>query len=405
MIQLLEIMGEQPSYCSTDMSTLINSKGYEPYAENVLEFLSQVSREILSHESTRMFPDVASFGFWCRKGNLKRHKKSYKPVHRRIGRGLVLHVAPANVPVNFAFSLAFGLIAGNINIVRLPSERFQQTDFLLDIFSKVINLNEFIAIKDRIIFVNYDRNSKISECLSNEVNARVIWGGDQTVKFFRSLPTKPRCIDVFFPDRYSMCLLDAKSLLLLPSSKLNNLVSKFCNDALLFQQNGCSSPHLINWIGSETDIGKAQNLFWAAVTEHVVSSGVLAEKDMLGNLTHAFDVGLSNESTSFKLTQCDTIFRMSIKDFPDNIETFKSTNGFFCETATNSLDKLRLIINEKYQTITYYGIEPAEIADFVTNNGLLGIDRIVPVGSAFEMDIHWDGYDIVFHLSRCIEMK
>ena len=39
------------------------------------------------------------------------------------------------------------------------------------------------------------------------------------------------------------------------------------------------------------------------------------------------------------------------------------------------------------------------------NAGLEGIDRIVPVGRAVEMDIWWDGYDIISSLSRRIDIQ
>lgn len=40
------------------------------------------------------------------------------------GRGVAFHIAPSNVAVNFAFSLAAGLLTGNANIVRLSSKPF-----------------------------------------------------------------------------------------------------------------------------------------------------------------------------------------------------------------------------------------------------------------------------------------
>ena len=43
--------------------------------------------------------------------------------------------------------------------------------------------------------------------------------------------------------------------------------------------------------------------------------------------------------------------------------------------------------------------------DFVLKNRLRGIDRIVPIGQAHEMDLKWDGYDIIKSLSRIIDIK
>ena len=41
----------------------------------------------------------------------------------------------------------------------------------------------------------------------------MIWGGDDTIKSIRNLQTKPRCVDVCFSDRYSVCVLDGKKIL------------------------------------------------------------------------------------------------------------------------------------------------------------------------------------------------
>ena len=39
----------------------------------------------------------------------------------RLGWGTVLHIAPSNIPVNFAFSFLMGFLSGNVNHVRVPS--------------------------------------------------------------------------------------------------------------------------------------------------------------------------------------------------------------------------------------------------------------------------------------------
>ena len=43
---------------------------------------------------------------------------------------------------------------------------------------------------------------------------------------------------------------------------------------------------------------------------------------------------------------------------------------------------------------------PNEIRNLVASQNLRGIDRVVPVGSAIDMGLVWDGYDIVASLSR-----
>ena len=43
--------------------------------------------------------------------------------------------------------------------------------------------------------------------------------------------------------------------------------------------------------------------------------------------------------------------------------------------------------------------------DFLKNNNLFGVDRVVPIGQAMDINIVWDGYDVVKSLSRAIELK
>ena len=54
------------------------------------------------------------------------------------------------------------------------------------------------------------------------------------------------------------------------------------------------------------------------------------------------------------------------------------------------------------QTVTYFGVQPMDLAKNLMNSGCI-VDRIVPVGQALEMGVHWDGKDILSLLSH--EMK
>ena len=51
------------------------------------------------------------------------------------GRGLAYHIGPSNVPMNFAFSLFYSLLAGNPTIVRLPSLNFPQIIHLINLMN------------------------------------------------------------------------------------------------------------------------------------------------------------------------------------------------------------------------------------------------------------------------------
>ena len=107
------------------------------FNNNIISFLNEISKEVLNNSKCKKFPDLVSFGFWCRENNIKKLFSNYSFFRNRMGRGTVLHITPSNVPTNFAYSMAFGLLSGNNNIVRLPSKNFLQVEALCSILKKI----------------------------------------------------------------------------------------------------------------------------------------------------------------------------------------------------------------------------------------------------------------------------
>tara|TARA_A100001011_G_C14314821_1_gene847433 strand:+ start:821 stop:1039 length:219 start_codon:yes stop_codon:yes gene_type:complete len=70
-----------------------------------------------------------------------------------------------------------------------------------------------------------------------------------------------------------------------------------------------------------------------------------------------------------------------------------------------NLKELKKIISKKIQTITYFGFKKKKFVDFIVDNNIDGIDRIVPLGQALDLGLVWDGYDVINTLSRIVEIK
>lgn len=62
-------------------------------------------------------------------------------------------------------------------------------------------------------------------------------------------------------------------------------------------------------------------------------------------------------------------------------------------------------MDEKYQTLGYYGCDKEALRSFVVSYGLRGIDRIVPLGHTADFSLVWDGRDLIRELSREIGAK
>jgi hypothetical protein len=76
--------------------------------------------------------------------------------------------------------------------------------------------------------------------------------------------------------------------------------------------------------------------------------------------------------------------------------------GTFLEADIKKIDEIKNLIKNEFQTLIYYGVSKNILKNFIIQNNLKGIDRIVPFGRAFDMGLIWDGFDIVRSMSRIV---
>ena len=374
-----------------------------PYDQLICEFLSSLSTELRSHREVSAYPDIMTFAFWCRKANITRLKSDFEDGKTRLGLGLVFHITPSNVPVSFAYSFAFGLLSGNANIVRVPSKPFLQTDIICSAIKRTLDNDKYSEIKSMTAFVKYEQDDEINGMFSANCNARIIWGGNVAIKSIRRLPIQERCVDIAFADRYSFCIIDSQSLLELNDAGLEQLAEGFYNDTYLMDQNACSSPHLIVWLGEEIEIAKEK--FWSAIYSTVSEKYNLEEVNAVDKYTLLCKNSIELNNISSFSNHNNFIYRISINELPDNTDELRGKCGYFYEYDASDIGDIAHIINPKYQTLTYFGVDRSSLLDFVVKNRLSGIDRIVPVGRSLDIEVIWDGFDIAKSLSRIIDVK
>ena len=188
-----------PKKKDLDINNFINDSALEPFSNEVVLYLNDLSKILYKDARTRVYPDVSTFAFFIRKSNLFLLKKEYSNSDiNRLGRGIVFHIAPSNVPVNFAYSMVAGLLAGNINVIRIPSKSFDQVKIIADAISELSKLKNHKKISDKIILVSYPRNDIATSFFSKICDVRVIWGGDDTIKQIRESEIPPRSFDLTF---------------------------------------------------------------------------------------------------------------------------------------------------------------------------------------------------------------
>lgn len=384
---------------------LFDQRSYDLFSEDTVSFLSEISELLLKSPATRNYPDVATFAFYCRKANLNSIKRAhYTASDKRIGRGILFHVTPGNVPVNFAYSLLVGVVTGNINIVRIPTKNFEQVELIVNAFKTILLNERYNSIfSKRLYIVRYSRDSRATEFFSSLCDLRIVWGGDQTINDIRKSPIPPKSTEVTFSDRYSIAIINANSYLKIQNK--SKVALDFYNDTFLFDQNACTSPQTIYWLGSPREVERAKTVFWSLL------EGVLQEKNFdlqpivsVDKLTTFYSQAIFHGDIQKEPHSSNEIWRVNNSTIHNDIHLFKCSSGYFNEMIISSLDDLSNIINRKYQTVGYLGFSLDELENWILRMRPLGIDRIVPLGRTMDFSFIWDGIDLVSTLSRRIEI-
>ena len=377
----------------------ITAAPLQAYSDEAIEFLTLLSKNLMKSPSLRAYPDISALAFWCRKSNLQKMKENCPEADKRLGRGLCFHVAPGNIPINFAFSYMFGLLAGCSNIVRLSSKPYPQIKPVCDAVSEtMVSCPE---IEKRTAFVRYGHDDEITAEFCSNADARVIWGGDKTIAAVKTMPCKPRCIDICFADRYSICIIDGNAILDADEAAVSRLADNFYNDTYLMDQNACSSEQLIFW---KNDSEEARSKFWDALYNFAQKKYDLQAALGVDKYTHMFEDILDGKPIEKVEKKTNLLYRVKLYGLEGNLTELRGKGGYFYEYAYDSLDDITPFVTDKFQTVTYFGIDPEEVRRFVVGNRLRGIDRIVPIGKAMDIGIMWDGFDLARMLSRYVDL-
>lgn len=365
------------------------------FSDQVLDFLSKLS-EILLHDSeAKKYTDIISYAFWIRRKSIEKEKKSYADDKCRIGRGIAFQIVPSNVPVQFAVSMTYSLIAGNMSVVRVSRKNFAQTEIICKAINKAID--ECVYIKPYICMIKYEHDSEVTKALSAICDVRIIFGGNSTINNIRSIPVSPRCIELGFADRYSFAVIDSDEYLKVDPDVV---ATDFYIDTFYSDQNACSSSRLVIWTGNS--ISEARSRFWQYLRKEVQKKYTLNEISGSDKLLNTALLAI-NYPEIREIRNNNSIVRIELMDLYDGIMKYKGNSGYFFEYEADDLQKIIPILGKECQTITFLGNPLKEkINDIVIKNGVLGVDRIVPMGHSMDLSFVWDGYDLPIALSRVV---
>ena len=371
-----------------------------PFDDSVVDFLNALSKILMKSREAKIYPDVITLGFWMRKSSVLALKEGFvsEDSDIKIGRGVAFHIAPSNVPVNYAYSLITGLLTGNANIIRIPSKDFPQ----VSIINKAINeaLEEYPDMKPYICLVRYGRNQEVNDMLSALADTRIIWGGDDTITEIRKSPLNPRASEIAFADRYSLAVIDSEKYLEI--SDKARFAEEFYNDTFLSDQNACTSPRLVVWMGDRKK--EAKEIFWQY--EHDLVKKKYQFQSIMGinKLTSSYLMAASKVGVYIEPREDNYIVRVNVPEVNPDLMKLKDNSGYFFEYDCNDILEIRDFCNNTHcQTIGFLG-EKETIMPLLIS-GIKGVDRVVPIGKTMDFDFIWDGYNLVERLTRTIKVK
>ena len=143
----------------------ISKRSVLPYDNNICNFLADLSDELNLNSESKNYPDIKTLAFWCRRQNINNLKKKFLSNETRVGLGLIFHITPSNVPTNFAYSLIFGLITGNSNIIKVPTQNFLQVEIICKSINKLLK-KKHKSIDKMISIVRYSNNDNYTKKIS-----------------------------------------------------------------------------------------------------------------------------------------------------------------------------------------------------------------------------------------------
>lgn len=401
-----------PERGPTDLAELVAQVGRSqpviaPFSDDVVELCAAISRELFRSSETDSIPEVQALAFFMRRAELKRLKDSYAQYAgagaRAVPLGTVFHVPPSNVGTIFMYSWLFAALTGNSNVVRLSTNAIL-ADPICAVINRVLRSDDFEALRTLTTIVRYGHEHEITTALSALADARVIWGGDDSINSIREVPIPPHTIELTFPDRVSLSVIDASSYLALPSSDQSKLVAAFYNDAYWFDQMGCSSPRLMAWRGNHSSFEAASQMFFGQLADYTVEKQYRVDTgNALAKLQQGCEAIIDLPVTRYRSYGNELV--IATLEHLAQPGSNHPGGGFFFEARIDELADLAKVVERRNQTLAHFGFRLDELNELVDVLNGRGLERLVPIGQALQFDRYWDGYDLLTAFSRIVHVS
>lgn len=397
-----------PEPVSIDNDSLVEKveamvySGGQPFSDKAITLLGAISQAILAAEVGRQQPQFVALGYWLRPASMHRLRDAVMatalPSRLIVPRGVALHLPPTNVDTIFVYSWAASVLAGNCNIVRLPSNVDANTAWLVRLIAKVLAGS---GQADCHIFAQWSQNDPIAERLSANCDLRMIWGGDTKVNEVSTTRIRPDGLSIGFPSRKSLAIINSAVYKEASKAERDALAQHFFNDVYWFDQMGCGSPGLLLWKGDPG--GWAQDFLertaaTAARKGYRTETGTAISKlAMMNNL-----IASGHGTKGARIT--NALHYVEVTDLCAALG-YEQGGGFLTMATIDHLSELSPFVGRSLQTLTHFGFDYEELRALGSTLSGRGGYRIVPIGQALQFDLLWDGVDLITHMTRAIQIK
>lgn len=388
-----------------DRINAMTGRGRPPLSVEAVQLLSAISERILADEFGRRSPRFVAVAYWLRKAAVQRLVAELLAQYDAYDivlapRGAVLHLPPTNVDTIFLYSWALSVLAGNCNIVRIPSQPDQATMWLTDLVCSVIR--EY-GEEERQLFCAFPHESDLVAQISARCDGRMIWGGDQKVLDVSRFPMRPDGLSLGFPDRTSIAAFSVQAYLAADDGARTKLIEGLYNDIYWFDQMGCGSPRILFWVGDGDHEAASEDLerriaAKAADKGYQVDTSVALGKINLaaGALADGLAARMRHHSNALDVLDVADLDRLSQK---------KHGGGMIYVQHARLLNEVAEWADHSLQTVVHFGFSRDDLKGLANALAGRGGFRLVPPGAALQFHPIWDGVPLVTHLTRQIVIQ
>jgi hypothetical protein len=372
------------------------------FAQQRLDVIGQVSKQILARGASRTSPGVTHFAFWTRPSALKRLVQDatgrFPADCVARPRGLVFHLPPQNVETVFLYSWVISYLAGNANLTRLPAELSGDMSELLSLTQAAVGP----ASDSGQYFVRYPVTDQTNRAISQASDVRVVWGGDAKVAAFADIPLRHGGKPIWFGDRTSLAIANGEAVARLDGGGLDALAERLFADIFVFDQMACSSPQRLYVVGDEASHGPtvrallerlsgvAERRGWSAGAGNAIRKSVRA-------LARAGAGGVR------AVTRHSHTLTSVVLDEP--VEAQPVGGGFLWVDYAPALAAIYPALRENTQTVVHFGFAAEDIKAFAAGLPPFCVKRLAPIGEALDFDVVWDGYDLAAEFVQLLRVR